>query len=70
MVVIKTDIFLKDLRMFIGGYFYSLFHFIGNSLVCHPEFDYDTHWPLAVYGTNVNIPCPRNGKGKALHVSD
>ena len=56
--------------MFIGGYFYSLFHFIGNSLVCHPEFDYDTHWPLAVYGTNVNIPCPRNGKGKALHVSD
>eukprot|EP00795_Rhopilema_esculentum_P013425 gene13425-4294_t len=35
----------------------------GDNLVCSPEHNYDAHWPLAIFGTSVNIPCPRDAKG-------
>ena len=36
--------------------------------MCPPEHNFDAHWPLAIFGTSVNIPCPRDAKGRAISV--
>lgn len=33
-------------------------------MICPPEYNYDVHWPLGVYGTFVSVPCPRKANGK------
>lgn len=33
-------------------------------MICPPEYNYDVHWPLGVYGIFVSVPCPRKANGK------
>ena len=35
-------------------------------MVCHPEHNFNVDWPLAVYKTTVNIPCPRKANGMQM----
>eukprot|EP00794_Sanderia_malayensis_P017447 gene17447-19192_t len=42
---------------------FRFFNNKGDNLVCLPEFNFDASWPLAIFGTSVNIPCPRDATG-------